>query len=256
MRSDHYLHPELGFLAPTARLRRELRVGLLSMLFGVGIGVVAVTALSLGSRDQDHGSAYSAGTSGTVGTASGAARQDGGSDRRGGAASTDPNETGTQRADQAIRANQPDPIAGGEGNSADDVKEACQGRADLSCAKAATVVGAGRRALSPTHDSPAIARLPLGHSDAAGAGTIKSKVGGDLTPRAPLAPGTSESIPLPREKPRKAVGRNAVRQGGPNGHEESGNIWTGRADGSQTTSPSPPSRDSSRSLRGFWAWSW
>jgi hypothetical protein len=213
MRSDHYLHPELGFLAPTARLRRELRVGLLSMLFGVGIGVVAVTALSLGSRDQDHVSAYSAGTSGTVGTASGAARQDGGSDRRGGAASTDPNET----------------------------------------TKAATV-GAGRRALSPTHDSPAIARLPLGHSDTAGSGTIKSKVGGDLTPRASLAPGTSESIPLPREK---TVGRNAVRQGGPNGHEESGNTWTGRADGSQTTSPSrAPSRDSSRSLRGFWAWSW
>jgi hypothetical protein len=90
MRSEHYLHPELGFLAPTARLRRELRVGLLSMLFGVGIGVVAVTALSLGSRDQDHGSAYSAGTSGTVGTASGAARQDGGGYRRGGAASTEP----------------------------------------------------------------------------------------------------------------------------------------------------------------------
>jgi uncharacterized membrane protein YfcA len=77
MRSDHYLHPELCFLAPTARLRRELRVGLLSMLFGVGIGVVSVTALSLGSRDQDHGSAYSAGTSGNVGTASGAARQEG-----------------------------------------------------------------------------------------------------------------------------------------------------------------------------------
>jgi hypothetical protein len=54
------------------------------MLFGVGIGVMAVTALSLRSRDQDHGSAYSAGTSGTVGTASGAARQEGGSDRRGG----------------------------------------------------------------------------------------------------------------------------------------------------------------------------
>jgi len=241
MRSDHYLHPELGFLAPTVRLRRELRVGLLSMLFGVGIGVVAVTALSLGSRDQDHGSAYSAGTSGPVGTASGAA-------------STDPHETGTQRADHAIRANQPDPIAGGEGNSANDVKEACQGRADLSCAKAAAV-GAGRRGPRPSHDSPAIARLPLGRADAADSGTIKSQVGGDLTPRASLAPGTSESIPLPREKPRKAVSRNSLRQARLNGYDDSGDIWTGRADGSQTTSRAPP-RDSSRSLRGFWAWSW
>jgi len=137
MRSDQYLHPELGFLAPTARLRRELRLGVLSMLFGVGIGVVAVTALSLGSRDQD-GSAHSAGTGGTVGTALGA----------------------------------------------------------------------------------------------------------------------SESIPLPREKPRKAVGRNALRQAELNGHEDSGNIWTGRGDGRQTTRPRAPSHDSSRSLRGFWAWSW
>jgi hypothetical protein len=254
MRSDQYLHPELGFLAPTARLRRELRIGVLSMLFGVGIGVVAVTALSLGSRDQD-GSAHSAGTGGTVGTALGAANG-GGSDRRGGAASTDPNETGTQRVDHAIRANQPDPIAGGESNSANDVKEACQGRADLSCAKAAAV-GAGRRGPRPSHDSPAIARLPLGRSDAADSGTIKLQVGGDLTPRAPLAPGTSESIPLPREKPRKAVSRNSLRQARLNGYDDSGDIWAGRADGSPTTRPSrAPPRDSSRSLRGFWAWSW
>jgi|EndMetStandDraft_8_1072994.scaffolds.fasta_scaffold118341_1 hypothetical protein len=250
MRSDQYLHPELGFLAPTARLRRELRLGVLSMLFGVGIGVVAVTALSLGSRDQD-GSAHSAGTGGTVGTALGAANGSG-SDRRGGAASTDPNETGTQRAN-AIRANQLDPMAGGEGNSADDVKEASQGKPGLSGAKAAAV-GAGRRALPPTHGSPAIARLPLGRSDAAD--TIKSQVSGDLTPTAPLAPGASESIPLPREKPRKAVGRNALRQAELNGHEDSGNIWTGRGDGRQTTRPRAPSHDSSRSLRGFWAWSW
>jgi hypothetical protein len=252
MRSDHYLHPELGFLAPTARLRRELRVGLLSMLFGVGIGVVAVTALRLGSRDQD-GSAHNAGTGAIVGTVLGAVReQDRGSDGRGGAA---PNQSGAQRADHSIRANQPDSIAGGEGNSAGDVKEACHGRADLSCAKAVTV-GAGRRAL-PTQGSPAIARLPLGRSDAADSGTIKSQVGGDLTPRAPFAPGASESIPLPREKPRKVVGRNALRQAGLNGHEDSGNNWTGHADRSPPTRPSgAPPRDSSRSLRGFWAWSW
>ena len=56
MRSDHYIHPDFGYLAPTRRFRRELRVGLLSMLFGIGIGVVAVSAVSLGGRDHDRGS--------------------------------------------------------------------------------------------------------------------------------------------------------------------------------------------------------
>ena len=89
MRSDHYLHPEFGFLVPTGRLRRELRVGLLSMLFGVGMGMAAVTALSIGSRDHQQGSARSAGAGGAVVTASGAAREDGGNGRRVEAAGTD-----------------------------------------------------------------------------------------------------------------------------------------------------------------------
>jgi hypothetical protein len=37
---------------------------------------------------------------------------------------------------------------------------------------------------------------------------------------------TPESIPLPREKPRKAVAsQNALRQAGMSGHEDSGPIW-------------------------------
>jgi hypothetical protein len=238
MRSDHYLHPEFGFLVPTGRLRRELRVGLLSMLFGVGIGVTAVTALSIGSRDHHQGAEHSARTGGAVVTASGAAREDGGNGRRVGTASTDPNETVTQTADHAS-AKQPDASAGGEGNSADHVKGACQGTADLSCAKAG--VGAARRALPRMHDAPAIARLPLGRSTAG----LRQD---DATASTP------ESVPLPREKPRKAVaGQNTLRQAGMNGHEESRTIWTNQ--GSQTRPGRAPTRDRSQSLRGFWAWS-
>ena len=43
MRSDHYIHPEFGYLAPTGRFRRELKVGLLSVLFGMATGVAAVS---------------------------------------------------------------------------------------------------------------------------------------------------------------------------------------------------------------------
>jgi len=46
MGSDHYIHPEFGYLAPTRRFRRELRGGLLSMLLGMGIGVVASSGIN------------------------------------------------------------------------------------------------------------------------------------------------------------------------------------------------------------------
>src|SRR5438874_7021717 len=46
MLSDHYVHPEFGYLSPTRRWRRELRIAFFSGLFGIGIGAAAVIALS------------------------------------------------------------------------------------------------------------------------------------------------------------------------------------------------------------------
>src|SRR5438874_12867389 len=42
MLSDHYVHPEFGYLSPTRRWRRELRIAIFSVLFGIGIGAAAV----------------------------------------------------------------------------------------------------------------------------------------------------------------------------------------------------------------------
>jgi hypothetical protein len=53
MHSDHYVHPEFGLLSPTPRLRRELRMGFFSMLFGIGIGAAAVITLS-GNNTADN----------------------------------------------------------------------------------------------------------------------------------------------------------------------------------------------------------
>src|SRR5262245_4897401 len=50
---DHYTHPEFGFLSPTPRLRRELRIAVLSGLFGVLAGAACVIALSASYRDTD-----------------------------------------------------------------------------------------------------------------------------------------------------------------------------------------------------------
>jgi hypothetical protein len=53
MHLERYVHPEFGFLSPTARLRRDLRTALLALLFGIGIGAAAVVALS-GNNNGDE----------------------------------------------------------------------------------------------------------------------------------------------------------------------------------------------------------
>jgi hypothetical protein len=53
MRSELYIHPEFGVLAPTPRLRRELRIAFFSLLFGISVGVVAVSAMRAGARSGD-----------------------------------------------------------------------------------------------------------------------------------------------------------------------------------------------------------
>jgi len=57
MRSEHYLHPEFGCFAPGTRLRREVRVAVWSMLFGLGIGTVAMIALGAGTHTANDGPA-------------------------------------------------------------------------------------------------------------------------------------------------------------------------------------------------------
>jgi hypothetical protein len=54
MHSDRYVHPEFGFLSPTPRLRRELRMAFFSVLFGIAIGAAAVFALR-GNKTADDG---------------------------------------------------------------------------------------------------------------------------------------------------------------------------------------------------------
>jgi hypothetical protein len=53
MHSERYVHPEFGFLSPTPQLRRDLRTALLSLLFGIGMGVTAMIALSRNNNGDD-----------------------------------------------------------------------------------------------------------------------------------------------------------------------------------------------------------
>ena len=50
---DQYVHPEFGFFCPTPRLRRELRIAFVSVLFGAFGGALGVVALNVGHRNVD-----------------------------------------------------------------------------------------------------------------------------------------------------------------------------------------------------------
>ncbi len=57
MRSDRYVHPEFGRLAPRSHWRRELRVRFVSMLLGIGVAAAAAAALAWAHRHGESGSA-------------------------------------------------------------------------------------------------------------------------------------------------------------------------------------------------------
>jgi hypothetical protein len=66
MRSEHYIHPEFGLLAPTPRAKRELLIGFFSLLFGISIGIVAVSVILSGERSGDGTLASPAAAQGSV----------------------------------------------------------------------------------------------------------------------------------------------------------------------------------------------
>ena len=240
MRSNRYIHPEFGFLAPTSRLRRELRVGLFSMLFGIGVGAAAVAALRVDSRDRHSGSVSPVETGGAVATPSADTQvpPDGGGYKRLEAANVNIDGPTTEIEVQTGNAGKSNESAGGIVN------------AERAAAKSP------RRTVRAASDVPSIARLPLGRSDAF-TGMVPSEAQPDVAPRGPLASGAPKlppestqsrtspqgksaaerltSPPLPRKKPEKTVRDEAGRDG------RLGQAYA---------------RDSSSSPKGFWSWSW
>jgi hypothetical protein len=52
-----YLHPEFGYLCPTPRFRRDLRVAFFTIVLGAGIGAVTVVVPSAANREVHTASA-------------------------------------------------------------------------------------------------------------------------------------------------------------------------------------------------------
>jgi hypothetical protein len=243
MRWDQHIHPEFGFLVPTPRFRRELRIAFVSMLLGMVIGVVVHTALT--HRDNDRGAAFAIATGGRIAEPS----VDSGSDGRTGVAKVHTSGTGPEKTGNHLNVSKPAP---------DSRLDACQGH-DASCPTAADA----------RQDRRSIDGRALGVPNAPAPG-ISQTDRTDFTPVAPLAaavtqvPGstteglrqdaTPESMPQRGKKfPKATRGENPSRpESLDSRRRDTGKIWMDRAeDGSGRAY----AHDSSAPRRGFWDWS-
>jgi len=234
MGSDHYFHPEFGWLAPASRLRRELRVGFFSMLFGLSIGAVAVGALSVGSRDAGTNSVSPVASRGVVAPliTTEALPTSGSGNKRPEAAGIIIDQARTKNEGSTRDAIKPDTASTQAGNSGrKNAKTACDVNKSgcLENARRASVRGGVG---SPAaNDGPAIARVPLGRAEAStgiqGSGRSDVAAQVSLAPERTKPPALQQDLATKDRSNSKAMSR------------------VGRAD----------VRDSSSSPLGFWDWS-
>jgi hypothetical protein len=227
MHSDRYFHPEFGWLAPSSRLRREVRVGFFSMLFGLGIGVAAVTALTMGAHHRDSGSApvVQNGDAKPLPDTKPAKRVE---------AASHTNPVPNERENHAVNVTRPSAPAT-EYNSDRGTEKLCL-TGDTCRNEAPPPANPRRVELAP------IARIPIGRSDNSGSSTTPS--------------GRAGSTSLSGKNPQKTAHNERLKR--PDGHalsdRENDEIFGG--EGAQAARASRGSARNSVSSRGFWAWSW
>jgi hypothetical protein len=170
--SARYVHPEFGYLCPTPRLRRELRVAVICMLLGTVIGASIVTLKS--GRDHNTDITYAMTHLGTsaveatsapaanvmpVGAESGTIKTD--------VTAVDADKTDGKRTDPRKNDASKNDASKSDAAKADANKAACEDSTwtylDGSC-----IPGKPRRVkVRAATDRPAIAAAPLGRTAAA-----------------------------------------------------------------------------------------
>jgi hypothetical protein len=188
MEHSGLVHPEFGFLSPTPRLRRELRIAATALVFGGVAG--ALCAGVVGLRHSDRAATEVAEASRPAASREG--------------------ELGTPSAD--ARATTPESHAGIALPQA-SAEAPAEGSSETSTPAAAPASAIAPKArvvrIRKTVESPAIARLPLGRSDAAA-----------TPPADPLASSPASSAPIsagndaPATAPEKSASEKAVAGSG------------------------------------------
>jgi hypothetical protein len=257
MEHSGLLHPEFGFLCPPPRLRRELRIAMTCLLLGGIAGALCILGV-IALRVSDSASLGSAAAS------SAAASRDVELGAAPGADSSAP------RPELAAHTAVPPASA-----------EASAGTSAQTSAQAAAIASKPRVVRIPRiFDSPAIARLPLGRSEAPAAASqpvdnppaspqaVNAVAGHDVP-----AAASEKSVPRsgPRERTASAPSPKKVQKTARNGshrRNEPGNDdswrddrlydWSARAavvNDAGSAVGRAYAREGSSSIRGFWDWS-
>jgi hypothetical protein len=252
---DQYVHPEFGFFCPTPRLRRELRIAFVSVLFGAFGGALGVVALNVGHRNVDSPTVAPVVTANTAisaspsnGEASAARSEVGPTTSDGHTAKTDITKGDTASADRKTNL----------------AKTTCQ---DSFVSGPCFVDRPSRLRVRTATDGPDVARLPLGRAAAPSDGLLAKPsegTAGELqgstqgNSAAATTPSSEKhSSGAPAKKPHKtARNQNRHRNNYP---------WPGdRADpgvGIPDTNDRGGrlgqvyARDGSHARQGFWDWS-
>jgi hypothetical protein len=254
MHSDRYVHPEFGFLSPTPRLRRELRMAFFSVLFGIGIGAAAVIALN-GNNNLDEPRASHEMSSASVKseqlteTASG---------------HNSPQATRIENeVDKEPTRKQAGPTAGiNSENHKTNATTTCKGN-NSSCLNVPSPDGKPRGLRMPAaNDALAIGRAPIGRPDASAGTTSAAPSASSERPSEHSTAGGSES--RTREpsdsnglRPTKpARHQNRARQDAPYYREDRTASQFGRGyDRPVREVGRAYSLDRSFGQKGFWDWS-
>jgi len=232
MEHSGHLHPEFGLFSPTARLRREMRIAATSVLFGGIAGALCVSGV-IALRHSDRAAMEFAEGSGAP-------------------ASKD-SELGTGPSVDG-RGARPEVHAGTAAPHASAEESPLQGSGETSAAAVAPASDVAPKArmvrIRRTVESPAIARVPLGRTQAPAAASPgdapestqasnAAPAGNDVPAAAPekagVRPGAREAVAnsSPKKKVQKTVRTASSRRDDIESdsfwHDEGTNDWSTRA---------------------------
>ena len=263
MEHSSHLHPEFGLLSPTPRLRRELRIAASSLLFGGIAGALCVSGV-IALRHSDRAAMVIAEAPHATASQEAASQEI----ERGSGPSADARAASPERSAGTA----PRPQA-----SADVPAQSSETSAPASAIAPQPRMVRIRKAV----DSPAIARLPLGRSEAPAAAsppadtpesTQASNVapaGSDVPAAAPekagVRPGGREAVANsspPKKKVQKTVRTASSRRDDIESdsfwRDERQDDWSARAaavNDARNPVGRANAREAASSFRGFWEWS-
>jgi hypothetical protein len=263
MEHSGHLHPEFGLLSPAPRLRRELRIAASSLVFGGIAGALCVSGV-IALRHSDRASMEIAAAPTATASQTTASQE---SDPR-----SDPSADGRAASPETHAATAARPQASADVSAHTSSETSAPASAIAPKARMVRI----RKAV----DSPAIARLPLGRSEAPAAAappadtpestqaSNAAPAGSDVPASAPEKAATRAGAreefadSSPQKKASKTV-RNASSRRNDAGNDsfwrdERQDDWNARA-AAANDARNPVGRANAReaasSFRGFWDWS-